>query len=356
MQIYEVIMAGGLGTRFWPLSRRERPKQFINVSGRDIMLNETIYRMDGLVEREDVFVVTGKQNRELVRREIANGIPFSNILMEPAGRNTAPCILYASMVLERERGDGVVCVFGADYHVRNVPEYRRIVEKAADWASHEDCIMTIGITPTYPATGYGYIKSGSELTEEIYQVERFVEKPDEATAKGYVESGNYSWNSGVFVFRLSVVLEAFRTYLPDMYEKMERIVAARGTSEEERVLEELYPQLESVSMDYGIMEKAENIQVIAGDFGWSDVGSLDELGTFGEADGDGNVLIGDQILALDCSNTIVKGTDRLVALLGVDDVIVVDAGDTVLVCRKDRAQDVKKLVSRLQDNGMDAFL
>lgn len=356
MEIYEVIMAGGGGTRFWPLSRRERPKQFINVSGKDILLNETITRMDGIIKRENVYVVTGGQHKELIEKEIVNGIPFSNILTEPAGRNTAPCILYAASVLKKEKGDGIMCVFAADHHIKNIPEYQRIIKKAAKQAEEANSIMTIGITPTYPATGYGYIKSAQSVGEEIFSVEQFVEKPSLDIAKEYVAAGTYSWNSGVFVFKVSVILEAFKKYLPKMYEQMQEIIAARGTCEEQAVLEKIYPQLESVSVDYGIMEHADCVQVIAGDYGWSDVGSLDELGTFHEADENGNISISQAFEAVDSTGCIAKCDDKLVALVGVDDIIVVDTKDTVLVCSKDRAQDVKKIVEKLQKDNRTRYL
>lgn len=356
MELYEVIMAGGSGTRFWPLSRQVRPKQFINVGGRDILLNETILRMDGVIKRDNVFVVTGKNNKALIENEIVNGIPFSNILSEPAGRNTAPCILYAAKVLEKEKGDGIMCVFAADHHIRDIEEYRRIIQKAAKQAEKEDCIMTIGITPSYPATGYGYIKSGESVAEEIYSVDQFVEKPDLETAKEYVATKNYSWNSGVFVFKVSVILKAFKKYLPKMYEQMDEIILARGTAEEETVLETIYPQLESISLDYGIMERADCVQVIAGEYGWSDVGSLDELKTFHEADENNNVLIGNDIVTYESKNCIVKNDKNLVALVGVEDVIVVETGDTVLVCKKDKAQDVKNIVEQLKKEGKTQYL
>lgn len=356
MEVYEVIMAGGGGTRFWPISRKKRPKQFINVSGNDILLNETITRMDGIIKRENVYVVTGKQYRELIEREIVNGIPFSNILTEPAGRNTAPCILYAAAILAKEKGDGIMCVFAADHHIKNIPEYQRIIKKAVKQAEETDSIMTIGIKPTYPATGYGYIKGNEVVADEIMSVEQFVEKPSLEVAKEYVESGKYSWNSGVFVFKVSVILEAFKKYLPEMYEQMQLITDARNTEKEQEVLEKIYPEIESVSVDIGIMEHADCVQVIAGDYGWSDVGSLDELGTFHEADNDNNISIAKDFVSIDSKGCIVKSEDKLVALVGVEDLIVVDTDDTILVCKKDKAQNVKKVVEKLQSENKSEYL
>ena len=355
VELYEVIMAGGGGTRFWPLSRRKKPKQFVNVSGNDILLNETIIRMDKLIKRENVYIVTNAEHQDLIRRELVNGIPFSNILTEPVGRNTAPCILYAASVLAQQAGDGIICVTGSDYHIQDAEEYCRIMENAAKEAEQSDCIVTIGIKPTYPATGFGYILSGEQTGNELYKVEKFVEKPDLETAKSYLESGRYTWNSGVFVFKASVILNAYQTYLPQMFEQMQQIIEARGTDNQDAVLQEVYPQLESISVDYGIMEKINNMKVIPGDFGWSDVGSLDELKRFHKPDENGNICIGETI-CIDSQGCIASSEGRLLTLVGLEDIIAVETGDAVLVCRKDKAQDVKKAVEELKNQGKEKYL
>lgn len=355
MELYEVIMAGGGGTRFWPLSRRKKPKQFVNVSGKDILLNETIIRMDELVKRENVYIVTNEMHQDLIRKDVVNGIPFSNILTEPVGRNTAPCILYAASVLMHDAQDGVICVTGSDYYIENAKEYCRVIKKAADVAEREDCVVTIGIKPTYPATGFGYILSGAQSGDELYKVEKFVEKPDEDTAKAYLKNGNYTWNSGVFVFKASVILKAYQTYLPQMYEQMQQIVSARGTKRFEETLRQLYPKLQSISVDYGIMEKIDYMKVIPGDFGWSDVGSLDELKRFHQADEQGNVCIGETV-CIDSQGCIASSEGRLLALVGVQDVIAVETADAVLICHKDKAQDVKKAVEEIKKQGKEQYL
>lgn len=347
MKVFEVIMAGGGGTRFWPLSRKERPKQLLNISGRDIMLNETIRRMDEIVEREDVYIVTNESQQKLMRDEIINGVPFRNILTEPVGRNTSPCVLYAASVLMKLHGDGVMCVFPADHHVANIPEYQRTLRTAIQAAEVSGKIVTIGITPTYPATGYGYIsRRNEEELEGVYQVRKFVEKPNLNTAKKYLDEGTYLWNSGVFIWKISTILEAFKRHLPAMYEQMQEIVEAIGTPEEKEVLERVYPQLENISVDYGILEREADVLVLEGDFGWSDVGSLDELSTFHKEDSDGNILLGD-VLVINSHNSIVKGNDKLIALVGMENTIVVETDDALLICNKDKAQEVKKVVDEL---------
>lgn len=347
MKVYEVIMAGGGGTRFWPLSRKERPKQLLNISGRDIMLNETILRMDELVERENVFIVTNEKQQALMKDMIVNGVPYKNILTEPVARNTSPCVLYAASVLMKLHGDGVMCVFPADHHVANIPEYQRTLKAAIDAAEKTGKIVTIGITPTYPATGYGYInRTMEEELDGVYKVRKFVEKPNLGAAKKYLEEGTYLWNSGVFVWKVSTIINAFKKHLPKMYEQMQEIVDAVGTDKEKEVLERVYPQLESISVDYGILERTADVLVLEGDYGWSDVGSLDAMNTFHKEDSDGSILLGD-VLAINSKNCIVRGNDKLIALVGMEDTIVVETEDALLVCNKNNAQDVKKVVDEL---------
>ncbi len=347
MKVYEVIMAGGGGTRFWPLSRKERPKQLLNISGKDIMLNETIRRMDDIVEREDVYIVTNESQQRLMKDVIINGVPFRNILTEPAARNTSPCVLYAASVLMKLFGDGIMCVFPADHHVANIPEYQRTMRSAIQAAEETGKIVTIGITPTYPATGYGYISRRKEQEMEgVFQVRKFVEKPNLNAAKKYLAEGTYLWNSGVFVWKISTILAAFKKHLPVMYEQMEEIMKAFGTPGEREVLEKIYPEMENISVDYGILERTADVLVLEGDYGWSDVGSLDAMNTFHKEDSDGSILQGD-VLAINSKNCIVKGYDKLVALVGMEDAIVVETEDALLVCNKNSAQDVKKVVDEL---------
>lgn len=355
MKVYEVIMAGGGGTRFWPLSRKKRPKQLLNITGGDIMLNETIKRLDALVERENVYIVTNEDQQALMKELIVGGVPFRNILVEPAGRNTAPCVLYAASVLAKEHGDGVMCVLPADSHIGMPEEYQKVMEKAAEVAGACDCIVTIGIKPTFPSTGYGYINRGQETQEGVWHADRFVEKPDYDTAKKYIQSGSYLWNSGTFVFKISTILKAFEQYLPDMVQNMNRLVEVRGTAKEEKLLKDIYPKLQSISIDYGIMEKADNVLVMEGDYGWSDVGSFDAMDTVYTPDAENNISIGENLL-IDTKGCVAWSKDKLITMIGVEDVIVVEAEDAILVCKKDAAQDAKKAVEALKEQGKEEYL
>ena len=347
MKTYAVIMAGGGGTRFWPLSRKETPKQLLNLSGKDAMVNETIARLCRVAQAENVFIVTNCTQAEKMTAVTAGRLPAENILQEPSARNTAACIGYAAMKILKARGDGVMVVTPSDAYIRDEAEYARVLQTAVRAAEESGALVTVGITPTFPATGYGYInfeKSG----EPVKKVRKFVEKPDLATAEQYVSSGDYVWNSGVFVWKVSVILEKFRTLLPDIYADLEKIAAAFGTPDEQKVLNEVYPNIRSISVDYGIMEKSDDILVVPGEFGWNDVGSWDMMNVLHKEDGNGNIALGDA-LVLESKNTTVYAGSRLVAVVGTDDLVVVETPDAVMVCPRSKAQDVKKLVDALKE-------
>ncbi len=349
--IFQVIMAGGGGSRFWPLSRQARPKQLLNLSGRDILLNETILRMEPLVSRENAYIVTNEEQSELLKTLLLPQVPREQVLMEPMGRNTAPCILYAALVLHKKYGDGVMCVLPADHHIADPEGYRRVMEEAVRTAEETEKIVTIGIVPDHPATGYGYIACGEKSgARGARSVLRFVEKPAQSVAEEYLAQGNYLWNSGVFVWKISVILSAFARLLPEMYEAMQPVYEAIGTDREQETLRQVYPGLQNISVDYGIMEKSEDVLVFQGDYGWSDVGSLDALPVFHKTDDRDNLFLGD-VLALESSGCIVKGQDKLIALVGAEDLMVIDTEDALLVCPKNRAQDVKKIVEALEKAG-----
>lgn len=346
MKTYAVIMAGGGGTRFWPLSRKETPKQLLNLSGKDAMVNETIARLCRVAQAENVFIVTNCTQAEKMTAVTAGRLPAENILQEPSARNTAACIGYAAMKILKARGDGVMVVTPSDAYIRDEAEYARVLQTAVRAAEESGALVTVGITPTFPATGYGYIRFEGEGA--VKKVRKFVEKPDLDTAKDYLASGEYVWNSGVFVWKVSVILEKFRTLLPDIYADLEKIAAAFGTPDEEQVLNGVYPNIRSISVDYGIMEKSDDILVVPGEFGWNDVGSWDMMNVLHKEDGNGNIALGDA-LVLESKNTTVYAGSRLVAVVGTDDLVVVETPDAVMVCPRSKAQDVKKLVDALKE-------
>ena len=353
--VYGVIMAGGGGTRFWPLSRQSEPKQLLNLSGKNLMINETIDRITSVIPKKDIFIVTNKNQVDKMREATSARIATDHILAEPAARNTAACIGYAAIEIIKKYGDGVMCIFPSDHYIKDEMTFANTLQKAIVVAENTDSLLTIGITPNFPSTGYGYIKYDKSSTESCYEVVEFKEKPDYDTAKAYVDSGEYAWNSGMFVWRASVILEKFKIHLPSLYADLMVMAETMNTNKEYDVIDEIYPKLESISIDYGIMEKSQNVKVIPAEFGWSDVGSWDSLGVLYDEDENGNISNG-EYLGIDSNNCIVYAKNKLVATVGVSDIVVVETDDAIMVCPKDKAQDVKKIVDELKLRGKDQYL
>lgn len=354
MNVYGVIMAGGGGTRFWPLSRREKPKQLLNLSGNGAMINETADRLFSVVERENTFLVTNELQTAGTLETLEGRIPEKNVFSEPASRNTAACIGFAAVKILKERGDGIMIVTPSDAYIRDREAFIKTLKIAVSAAEKEDKLITIGIKPTFPATGYGYIRH-EKGGGAVKKVLRFVEKPDLARAKRYFAQGDYVWNSGMFLWKVSAILEKIRTLLPALYEGLMKIYEAAGTEKEKETVSKVYPGLLSVSIDYGIMEKSKDILVVPGEFGWSDVGSWDMLGAIHAADGDGNIIVGDAF-AYESEDNVIYAPKKLVAAAGVKDLVIVDTPDAILVCKKDRVQEVKNVVEALKKRGREDLL
>ncbi len=359
MKTYGVIMAGGGGTRFWPLSRKARPKQFLNLTGKNILVNETIDRLNQVVEPKDIFVVTNISQAELTLTETNGRVAKDHILAEPAARNTAACIGYAAMEIVKKYGDGIMCVLPSDAYIRDDVAYQDTIRKAVQTAEETDGLVTIGITPTFPSTGYGYIKKkkeaqAAEMTGSC-EVEEFVEKPDLETAQAYLAEGSYLWNSGMFIWKASTILRKFEALLPDIYACLVQIGEAMGTEQEMDTIAKVYPTIPKISVDYGIMERSNDVWVVEGDFGWNDVGSYDALNVLCPPDEQENLRYGECLL-LDTKNSICYAKDKLIATVGVENLIVVATQDAVLVCPRDRAQEVKSITEELEKTGKIEFL
>ena len=351
MKITAVIMAGGRGERFWPKSRNNCPKQFLSLTAdKETMIQKTVKRLGKIVEPEDVFVVTNAAYREIVETQLPQ-IPKENILSEPCARNTAPCIAYAAAVIKKKYDDAVMLVLPSDHLIGYVNIYHRALRKAIAAAEEGQNLVTIGITPTYPETGYGYINFGDEKGD-AFEVERFVEKPDLTTAKKYLASGDYLWNSGMFVWKVSSIMANIQKFMPEVYDGASRIGESFGTDDFEEVLIREFEAFPSESIDFGIMEKAENIYTIPGSFGWDDVGSWLAMERINETDDDKNYIEGD-VIAVDSKRTTICGGKRLIAAVGTRDLIIVDTDDVLLVCSKNSTQDVKKVISKLK--GQERF-
>ena len=346
MKTTAVIMAGGRGERFWPKSRNSRPKQFLSLtSDGETMIQKTVKRLLPIVDMEDIYIVTNAAYKQLVLDQI-KGLPEENILAEPCARNTAPCIAFASAVISQKYDDAVMLVLPSDHLIGYENIYISTLKKAIKVAEKDKNLVTIGITPTYAETGYGYISFGEECGD-AFKVERFVEKPDKKTAKGYLASGKYLWNSGMFVWKISSVMENIRNFMPDIYEGAVKIGESFGTPDFEDTLVR-----EFESIDFGIMEKAESIYTIPGSFGWDDVGSWLAIERINETDDAKNYIDGD-VIAVDSERTTICGGKRLVAAIGVEDIVIVDTDDVVLVCSKNHTQDVKKVITKLREAGRD---
>ena len=349
MKTTAVIMAGGKGERFWPKSRISRPKQFLSLtSDGETMIQKTVKRLLPVVDMEDIFIVTNSAYTTLVTEQLPE-IPAENILAEPCARNTAPCIAFAAAVINRKYDDAVMLVLPSDHLISNEILYANTLKKAVSVAEKDNNLVTIGITPNYPETGYGYINFGEEK-DEAYSVERFVEKPDLPTAEKYLESGRYLWNSGMFIWKLSSIMNNIHKFMPDIYDGAMKIGESFGTDNFNEVLEREFTSFRSESIDFGIMEKADNIYTIPGNFGWDDVGSWLAVERINDTDGDSNYIDGN-VIAEDTRHVTICGGKRLIAAVGIEDIIIVDTDDALLVCSKNSTQDVKKIIARLKEQG-----
>ncbi|MBQ7008501.1 MAG: mannose-1-phosphate guanylyltransferase [Ruminococcus sp.] len=358
MKITAVIMAGGRGERFWPKSRNSNPKQFLSLTkDGETMIQKTVNRLLPLVEKEDIFIVTNESYIKLVNKQLPD-IPQENILAEPCARNTAPCIALAAAVINRKYDDAVMLVLPSDHLIGYEELYIGTLKKAIKAAKDGSNLVTIGITPTYPETGYGYINFSSKTSEaepDAYKVARFVEKPDLETAKDYLASGKYLWNSGMFVWKISSIKSNLKAFMPDIYEGAEKIGEAYGTDKFNDVLCREFTAFRSESVDFGIMEKADNIYTIPGSFGWDDVGNWLAVERINETDENSNYIEGN-VISINSERSTICGGKRLIASVGVEDLIIVDTDDAVLICSKNNTQDVKKVIAQLKEQGRNELV
>lgn len=365
--VYIVIMAGGSGTRFWPLSREAMPKQLLRIGGDETLIQQTIRRVNPLIPLDRIFIVTNENHAEQIRFQVPE-IKKENYIIEPAARNTAAAIGLAAVHIKRHNPDAIMCVLSADHVIKDNDLFLNILKDAFKVAAM-DYLVTIGLKPTRPETGYGYIETGETIgisnhkpdvsgtTSDfsVFTVKRFVEKPDIETAVRYLHDGHFLWNSGMFVWKTGRILEEIECYMPVLSQRLKGIESSIGKEDEEAVTGRMFADLESVSIDYGVMEKSGSVAVIPADFAWNDVGSWTALDDISQRDEGGNVIVGN-ITDIDSRNSIIYASDRLVATIGLQDMIIVDTDDATLVCRKDRAQDVKKIVEKLKKRGAEEYM
>ena len=342
-----VIMAGGVGSRFWPMSTAERPKQFIDVLGiGKSLLQLTVERFGNLVAPENIWVVTNERYADIVSEQLPD-MPRSNILCEPCRRNTAPCIAYVSWRIKSKDPKANIVVTPSDHIVMNVQEFQRVIKDCMEFTADSDAIVTLGMKPTRPETGYGYIQadlsSSSLRNKEIFRVDSFREKPDLATAQQYIQKNNYFWNAGIFIWNVSTIVNAFRVYQPTLSKIFESMLPIYGTDQEQAVINEKFPLCENISVDYAIMEKAEEIFVCPADFGWSDLGTWGSLLTQTKHDLYGNSCIGPDINVFESYNCIIHTTqEKKVVVQGLDGYIVAENNDTLLICKLSEEQRIKQ--------------
>ena len=359
-----VLLAGGRGTRFWPRSRLRTPKQLLNITGKDTMLRETAARLSPLIAPKNLWVVTNAEQAAAVRSQF-RGVPASHVLSEPVGRNTAAAIGLAALHLVREHGDALMAVLPSDSYVADAARYRALMKPALELVREPGKMVVFGIPPTHPETGYGYIELGDAAAKSrgaaAFAVRRFTEKPALAMARKYVASGKYLWNAGMFFWRASTFLENLRQFLPATYEALRRLEATIGTSRYAAALRRIYPQLENISVDYAIMEPATRISgaprvfVVPAQVGWSDIGSWAAVYALGATKPGTNVSAG-QVLALDSEGNYFWSPRKFVAAIGVRGLVIVETDDALLVCKRERAQDVGKIVKWLEERKQQKLL
>lgn len=356
---YAVIMAGGIGSRFWPRSRKAHPKQFLNVFGEATLIQNTVARIQGIVPPENTYVVTNADYVDLVRDQLPV-LPAENVLAEPIGRNTAPCIDYAAEMINARDPEGVMMVLPSDHVISSVSRFHDVLKVAIEKAREPGALVTIGINPTHPETGYGYIQFDGSLEDAnesptAHLVKTFAEKPDTATAERFLDSGDFLWNSGMFIWRADTILAAIERHAPEIAEAFKPLREAIGTEEEEQAVEQAYRRSPHISIDYGVMERAENVFVVPGAFGWSDVGDWRAVYEHSQKDDHGNAVQGDVIMH-DSSRCLVQTRERLVVLVGVHDMVVVDTPDALLVGRREAMQQVKNVVEYLHAHQLEDYV
>ncbi len=351
-----LIMAGGRGERFWPKSRKTMPKQFLSLTDDGkTMIQLTVERISSLVDMEDIFISTNKDYKKLVLEQLPE-IPEENILCEPVGRNTAPCIGLGAIHVAKKYDDALMMVLPSDHLIKYTKMFVNTLSDGCGIAEKGPNLVTIGITPDYPETGYGYIKFNPEISDgHAFGVDRFVEKPTLEVAKEYLETEEYLWNSGMFVWKVSTILNNIQKFMPETYQGLLKIQEAIGTEQQDAVLESTFSNFKSESIDYGIMEKADNIYILPGTFGWDDVGSWLAVERIRKTNESGNVVEGN-IITVDCKNNIIQGGKKLIATVGIEGLIIVDTEDATLVCDKDSAGDIKKVLENLKICNRDEYI
>lgn len=354
-----LIMAGGSGTRFWPKSRESHPKQLLQIVGEGTMLQNTVCRLNPLIPNERIFIVCKESQRDAVVAQMPQ-LPAENVIVEPWGKNTAPCIGLAALFMRKRFGDEVMVVLPADHLIGPADNFRATLATSGKIASEDKVLITIGIPPTFPATGYGYIQCSDETIGRgnvtAQKVKAFAEKPNLETAERFLASGDFLWNSGMFVWRISTIMEQFDEHLPQLSDGLREIEQALGTAQEQETISRVYQQIKSISIDYGVMEKAKNVVVLPANFEWNDIGSWDEVYKLSAKDKEQNALLHGNHVMYESNGCLVDVKDKIVATVGVQDLLIVESEGALLICPRARAQEVKELVELIKRRKMTELL
>ncbi|MDD5711759.1 MAG: mannose-1-phosphate guanylyltransferase [Smithellaceae bacterium] len=357
--MYAVIMAGGKGTRFWPRSRERMPKHLLDIISEKTILQETVERIKPLIPEGKIFVVTGASHVAELKRQLPE-LPGENIIIEPVGRNTAPCIGLAALHIRHRDPKAVMVVLPSDHLIIDEKRFRVILKAAARTARDGEHLVTVGIEPTAPETGYGYLEMGAQAAtvagEEVFQVKAIREKPNTKLARSYIKKGTFLWNSGMFIWKAETILAAIERHLPDLHAGLAKIERALGTAREQAVVKKVYGELKGISIDYGVMEKAKNVLILKGAFGWSDVGSWDALWEVEKKDASGLVHKGPgPFIDIGAKNSLVSSR-KLTVLVGVEDLIVVETKDALMICKRGASQRVREVVEALTERNLNRYL
>jgi mannose-1-phosphate guanylyltransferase len=355
MELYAIIMAGGVGARFWPRSKKKFPKQLLKILGESTMIQDTIRRVNGLVPLENILVVTNEHQKSGVMEQLPE-IPPENIIIEPFGRNTAACIGLASVIIQKRSPDALTFVMPADHIIRDEEGFMNTLKTAVNFAAENPALVTIGIPPTKPETGYGYIQIDEDAkSNDVFKVLTFAEKPNYATAVNFIKSGDFFWNSGMFIWKIDTILNEINSFMPDLYEGLMVLKEQVDNPDFQNILSNIYGKLRSISIDYGIMEKSDKVFLVKGQFSWSDVGSWEAVYELSDKDEDGNVKVGtiytDMVL-----DSYLYSPDKFAAVIGLDNIIVINCNDALLICKRDKAQDVKNIIDYLKLNKLNDHL
>ncbi|MFT3979432.1 MAG: mannose-1-phosphate guanylyltransferase [Ferruginibacter sp.] len=355
---YVAIMAGGIGSRFWPMSRTDFPKQFLDILNTgQTLIQSTFNRFAQFIPVENIYIVTSVQYKEIVQQQLPE-LNVANILCEPSRKNTAPCVAYISYKLQQLNPDANLICAPADHLILEPEAFKKICLDALEFTSHIKALVTLGIKPNHPNTGYGYIQFEQfAVSENVYKVKTFTEKPDLELAKTFITSGDFLWNAGIFLWEVKNIVKAFELLLPEIHEVFDAEKANFNTEREEDAIERIYPQCVNISIDYGIMEKADNVYVIPASFGWSDLGTWKSAYDTIEKDYLDNAVAGDNVIVFDSTHNMVHAdNEKLIVLQGLEDYIVVDTEDVLLICKKDKEQEIKEYVAEIKRSKGDKYL